>query len=113
VWRLTADVTNGASTTISMRSCSFVATIVSSDTLSEVGAHTGNMSCGVVGGSDISVTAGVTRTLQIFGTDALGCINTENTHSNQWSGLLTIDTDGGRFQLTTANNLQIVTPVGR
>jgi hypothetical protein len=55
----------------------------------------------------------VTRTLQIFGTDALGCINTENTHSNQWSGLLTLDTDGGRFQLTTANNLQIVTPVGR
>jgi hypothetical protein len=113
VWRVTADVTDGVSATTTIDSCTFIATIVGSDSPSEIGAHTANMPCSILGGNQVTVNAGILRTIQIAGTDPLGCINTATTHSNNWSGLLTINTVRGRFQLTTTNNLQIVTPVGR
>jgi hypothetical protein len=71
------------------------------------------MACTVLGGNAITIPREFTRTIQAVGGEPLGCVNSETTHSNFWSGVVTLDTTSGRFQLTTTNTLQIVTPIGR
>jgi hypothetical protein len=58
VWRVTADVSDGLNATTRVDSCNLIATIVSSDMPSEIGAHTANMTCTILGGNQITVNAG-------------------------------------------------------
>jgi hypothetical protein len=113
LWTLQVDFESVTANSVFVNSCNLTATIIGSDFPGEVGAHTGAMPCNITGGSPISMSANITRTASVVGIDPLVCINGSVTKTNHWQGTLTLQTSKGRYQLTTQNNLIIVTPAGR